>query len=298
MIKMKQQYNKLAAANKTKQLVANIFKYSFLILMALFILAPLYIVLVTSLMSEREAMSPAFKLWPEDFSLHGYEQVFSYKSGLGDGIPTVVRGFLNTMMIVIPVSVVGTFVAALSAFSFAKIKFKGKNLLFTILLGTMMIPGTISMIPAYVIYDKIGWTDTVLPLLIPGLLGGASTVFFLRQFYYSIPTDLMEAAKIDGLSNFGIFIKIMLPLSLPAVISQFVLSFVNVYNEYLGPLLYLYSPEKYTLQIALNFFRGTYATDYSVVMAGAVVSLIPTIVLYLFGQKYFVEGIATTGMKL
>lgn len=292
------QKNDLSLKYKAATVASNIFKYGFLILMAAAILVPLYIVFVTSLMSESEAMSPEFKLWPEEFSLDGYREVFSYKSGYNDKIPTVVRGFLNTMILVIPVSVVGTFVAALSAFSFAKINFKGKKLLFTILLGTMMIPGTISMIPAYVLYDKIGWTDSFLPLMVPGLLGGASTVFFLRQFYYTIPTELMEAARIDGLSNFGIFLRIMFPLSMPAVISQFVITFVGVYNDYLGPLLYIYSPEKYTLQIALKFFHGTYYANYSVVMAGAVVSLLPTILLYLFGQKYFVEGIATTGMKL
>ena len=295
---IKTQNNKVTVKHKTATILSNVFKYGFLILMAAAILVPLYIVLITSFMSESEAMSPEFKIWPEEFSLEGYREVFNYKSGFDDKIPTVIRGFLNTMILVIPVSLVGTFVAALSAFSFAKINFKGKNLLFTILLGTMMIPGTISMIPAYVLFDKIGWTDSFLPLIVPGLLGGAGTVFFLRQFYYTIPTELMEAARIDGLSNFGIFLRIMFPLSMPAVISQFVIMFVGVYNDYLGPLLYIYSPEKYTLQIALKFFQGTYYANYSVVMAGAVVSLLPTIILYLFGQKYFVEGIATTGMKL
>lgn len=292
-------YNKnLVRKNKINTAAESAIMYVILILTAFCVLAPLYIVLVTSFMSKAEAMSPTFKLWPEEFTWSGYEEVFSYTSGMGDTIPTVVRGFINTMIIVIPTSIIGTFISALSAYSFAKINFKSKKFLFTILLGTMMIPGTISMIPAYVIYDSIGWTDTFLPLMIPGLLGGASSVFFLRQFYYSIPDALVDAAKIDGLSNFGIFLKIMLPLSTSAVISQFVLAFVNGYNDFLTPLIYLQTPTKYTLQIALNFFRGTYTANYSVVMAGAVVSLVPTILIYLFGQRYFVDGIATTGMKL
>lgn len=289
---------KLIMKTKINNAAKSIAIYAILILTAFCVLAPLYIVLVTSFMSKAEAMSPTFKLWPDEFTWDGYNEVFSYTSGMGDTIPTVVRGFINTMIIVIPTSIIGTFISALSAYSFAKINFKSKKLLFTILLGTMMIPGTISMIPAYVIYDSIGWTDTFLPLMIPGLLGGASSVFFLRQFYYSIPDALVDAAKIDGLSNFGIFLKIMLPLSTSAVISQFVLAFVNGYNDFLTPLIYLQTPTKYTLQIALNFFRGTYTANYSVVMAGAVVSLAPTILIYIFGQKYFVEGIATTGMKL
>jgi multiple sugar transport system permease protein len=120
----------------------------------------------------------------------------------------------------------------------------------------------------------------------------------MRQFFYSIPDELIECAQIDGLSNIGIFIKVIIPLSLPALIAQFLLSFVSSYNAYLGPLMYLQSPDKYTLQIALNFFRGTYTQDWAIVMAGATVSLLPTLILFLFGQKYFIDGIATTGIKM
>jgi multiple sugar transport system permease protein len=161
-----------------------------------------------------------------------------------------------------------------------------------------MIPGTISMIPSYIIFDSIGWTDSFLPLIIPGLFGSASCVFFMRQFFFSIPNELMECSQIDGLGNFGIFLRVILPLSVPALIAQFLLSFVGTYNAYLSPLIYLQSPDNYTLQIALNFFRGTYQTDWAVVMAGAAVSLLPTMILFLFGQKYFIDGIATTGLKM
>jgi multiple sugar transport system permease protein len=243
-------------------------------------------------------MDPSFTFFPKNPDIHGYIEVFTYASGGADEIPTVIRGFINTMIICIPTSIVGTLVSALAAYSFSKINFKSKTLLFTILLGTMMIPGTISMIPSYVIYETIGWVDTFLPLIVPSLLGTASCVFFMRQFFYSIPDELIECAQIDGLSNIGIFIKVIIPLSLPALIAQFLLSFVSSYNAYLGPLMYLQSPDKYTLQIALNFFRGTYTQDWAIVMAGATVSLLPTLILFLFGQKYFIDGIATTGIKM
>lgn len=289
---------KKTANSKTKIKFSAIGIYGVLILAALLILGPFYIVLVTSFMDKAQAMSPTFALWPENFNLHGYVEVFTYTSGGGDTIPTVVRGFINTMIVVVPTTVVGTLLSALSAYAFAKIKFKGSNFMFAVLLATMMIPGTISLIPSYMIFDKIGWVDTFLPLVVPGLLGSANTVFFLRQFYFAIPDDLIDASRVDGLSNWGAFLNVILPLSVPALVSQLVLNFVSGYNQYLGPLLYLFSPEKYTLQIALNFFKGTYATDYAVVMAGAIVSLIPTTLMYLFGQKYFLEGIATSGMKL
>ena len=283
---------------KLKATLKSVGIYAVLILAALVILGPLYIVLVISFMDKAEAMSPAFTLWPENFNLHGYVEVFSYVSGGTGALPTVVAGFFNTMYVVVPPTLVGILMSALSAFAFSKMKFKGSNFLFSILLSTMMIPGTISMIPSFLIFDKIGWTDTFLPLMVPTFFGGAGTVFFLKQFFFSIPDDLIEASKVDGLSNFGAFRQIILPLSVPALVAQFVMQFVAGYNAYLGPLLYLYSPEKYTLQIALNFFKGTYSTDYSVVMAGAISSLLPTTILYLIGQNYFLEGMATSGMKL
>ena len=120
----------------------------------------------------------------------------------------------------------------------------------------------------------------------------------MRQFFYSIPDELIECAQIDGLSNFGIFLRVIIPLSMPALIAQFLLSFVGTYNAYLSPLIYLQSPDNYTLQIALKFFEGTYNKDWSVVMAGSAISLAPTLILFLFGQKYFIDGIATTGIKM
>jgi multiple sugar transport system permease protein len=258
---------------------------------------PFYVVVITSFKTKVESMN-VFTWWPKTFSLEGYIDALTYTSGDGDTMPTIVRGFINTLITTIPPVFIGVLVSALAAFAFAKMNFKSKKVLFSILLSTMIIPGTISMIPSYVIFDKIGWIDTFLPLIVPGLFGGASIVFFLRQFYFSIPDDLISAAKIDGLSNIQIFFTIILPLSVPALIAQFVLTFVGSYNAYLGPLLYLQSPDKYTLQIALSFFRGTYATNWSVVMAGSVLSLLPTLIIYFVGQKFFVQGIATSGMKL
>ena len=187
---------------KLKATLKSVGIYAVLILAALVILGPLYIVLVISFMDKAEAMSPAFTLWPENFNLHGYVEVFSYVSGGTGALPTVVAGFFNTMYVVVPPTLVGILMSALSAFAFSKMKFKGSNFLFSILLSTMMIPGTISMIPSFLIFDKIGWTDTFLPLMVPTFFGGAGTVFFLKQFFFSIPDDLIEASKVDGLSNF------------------------------------------------------------------------------------------------
>lgn len=290
--------NNISGQFNIKKIISKVGIYLTLIFVALCVLAPLYVVVITSFKTKTEAMDPSFSFWPKEFDLHGYKEVLSYTAGGGDELPTVIRGFINTMIICIPTSIIGVLISALAAFSFSKIRFRSKKVLFAILLGTMMIPGTISMIPSYIIYDYIGWTDSFLPLIIPNLLGSASCVFFMRQFFYSIPDELIECSQIDGLTNFGIFLRVILPLSVPALIAQFLLSFVGTYNAYLTPLIYLQDPEKYTLQIALKFFEGTYSRDWAVVMAGAAISLAPTLVLFLFGQKHFIDGIATTGIKM
>lgn len=298
MIKRDTKSMRLVRQAKIHKFTGLFFTHLALIFVAFLVLAPLYVVIITSFKSKAEAMDITFTVWPEHFDVHGYGEVFTYNSGGTDTMPTVIRGFLNTMIIAVPTTVIGVLVSSFAAYSFAKLQFRSKKFLFAILLGTMMIPGTITLIPSYVIFDKIGWVDSFLPLIVPSLLGGASCVFFMRQFFYSIPNDLLDAARIDGLGNFGIFFSVMLPLSMPAIIAQLVLAFVGHYNAYLGPLLYLQSPEKYTLQIALRFFQGVNSTDWAVVMAGAVVSLLPTLIMYLFGQKYFIQGIATSGLKL
>ena len=285
----------------TKRIILNFlgkfFIYFTLGLYAAFILLPFSIVIITSFKSWQETVSLEFNFWPQEWSIDGYKDVFTYSGGL-DTFPVMIRGFLNTLLYVLPPTICGLFASAIAAFAFAKLNFKGKNFLFGLLLITMLIPGTIMLTPTYVIYDLIGWTDSPWPLIIPGMFGAAACVFFMKQFYSGIPTELVESAKLDGLGFFGIYFKIMLPLSLPALFAQGLLGFIGGYNDYFGPLIYLQSPEFYTLQIALRSFSGTYAGRTPTVMAGSLIAMIPTIGLYLAAQKYFVEGIVTSGMKL
>ncbi|MCI8434581.1 MAG: carbohydrate ABC transporter permease [Clostridia bacterium] len=281
-----------------KSIVAKTAIYLGLILFALWILIPFYIVVITSFKTRIEAQSPEFTLWPKDgFHWDGYIEVLGYKAGYSS-IPVVWLGLLNTLLIVLPPTVIGLFTSSLAAYAFAKLRFKSKNFLFSVLLATMMIPGTIMLTPSYLLYDKIYWTGTAFPLMIPGMFGAAACVFFMRQFYMGIPTDLIEAAKLDGMGYFGIFFKIMVPLSVPALLAQGILGFIGGYNDYFGPYLYLTDPTMYTLQIALNSFQGTYASKWPTMMAGAVCALIPTLLIYILAQKYFIQGIATAGMKL
>lgn len=282
------------------RIISKVIIYSVLIFCALIILVPLYVIFITSIKNRLEAASIPFTWWPKTgFSFAGYKELFTYKSGLGDTIPTIIRGFINTFIIVIPTSLIGTLVSATAAYAFAKLRFPGKNIMFLALLTTMMIPGIIMMIPTYAIFDAIGWVDTFYPLMVPAMFGGATSIFFLRQYYSGLPNDLLEAANIDGMSFFMMFFKIIFPLSVPAFFAQFLFAFVGGYNNYLGALIYLQSPSKYTLQLALRFFSNqASAVKWDIVMAGAVTALLPTLLIYILMQKHIVEGIATSGMKL
>ena len=284
---------------KTKRVVGKVLIYLALVIFAIWILAPFSIVIMTSFKTWQEATDPEFSFFPKEFTFQGYKEVFTYTASAGDfPMPVMLRGFINTLIIIIPPTILGLFCSAISAYAFAKLRFKGKNLLFGFLLLTMMIPGTIMLTPSYMIYDMIGWTDTPLPLMIPGMFGAATCVFFMRQFYSGIPTELIEAAKLDGMGYFKIFWKIMVPLSVPALFAQGLLGFIGGYNDYFGPYLYLRDPEWYTLQIALKSFQGSYSSNVPTIMAGSIVALIPTLVIYAVAQNYFIEGIATSGMKL
>lgn len=289
----------LSRRAKINRVIGKVLIYFVLVLFALWILAPFSIVIITSFKTWQEASDPEFSFFPKEFSIQGYKEVFTYVSSANaEDMPVVLRGFINTLIIVIPPTILGLFCSAMSAYAFAKLRFKGKNLLFSFLLMTMMIPGTIMLTPSYLIYDAIRWTNTPLPLMIPGMFGAATCVFFMRQFYTGIPTELVEAAKLDGMGYFKIFWKIMVPLSVPALFAQGLLGFIGGYNDYFGPYLYLQDPEWYTLQLALKSFQGAYSFNTPTIMAGSIVALLPTLIIYIVAQKYFIEGIATSGMKL
>lgn len=272
--------------------------YVILVLYAAIIILPFLIVISTSLKTWEEASSADFHLLPaKGWDVSGYGEVFKYKANYEATMPTLVKSFFNTLCYIIPPTILGLFTSAIAGYSFAKLRFKAKNVMYTILLSTMMIPGIICLAPTFSVYDIIGWVDTPLPLMIPGMFGAAACVFFMRQFYMGIPDSLVEAAKIDGAGYLQIFFRIMVPLSVPALMAQGVLGFVGGYNDYFNPLIYLQSSDIYNLQVALRVFSGVFAYRPNVVMAGTLVALVPTLILYFIAQNYFVEGIVTSGIK-
>jgi multiple sugar transport system permease protein len=187
--------------------------------------------------------------------------------------------------------------SSLAAYAFARVHFAGREALFMVTLAALMIPGQITMIPLYVIMTRIGWVDTHLPLIVPAYFGSAFGIFLLRQYFMTVPQDLNDAAKIDGCSHFGIYWRIMMPLSKPVLATLALLAFMGSWNDLLGPIIYLYDGKLFTLPLALTRFRGQYYTQWANMMAGATVSLVPILLIFLFTQQYFVRGVVLSGLK-
>lgn len=201
----------------------------------------------------------------------------------------------NTLFITVLVVIGNVLSNSFIAYGFAKLDFPGKKLMFALVLSTMMIPGFVTMIPQYVLFSKIGWVGTYLPLIVPSFFGNAFNIFLMRQFYLSINNELIEAAEIDGANHLYIWSHLMLPLTKPALITIAINSFNAAWNDFLGPLLYIQDQEKYTLQIGLQVFQNQATTQWNYLMAGATLVLVPTILLFFFAQRYFIEGMDLTG---
>ncbi|WP_066188295.1 carbohydrate ABC transporter permease [Gracilibacillus timonensis] len=207
------------------------------------------------------------------------------------------RAYWNSFYIT-AIAVIGQiFTGSMAAYAFAKLRFKGSGFLFILFLATMMIPKQVTMIPLYLIMDWLGWLDTHLPLIIPGALFNAFAVFLLRQFIRGIPKELEEAAIMDGANPARVYWSVILPLIRPALAAMSIFIFMQTYNNFIDALIYLSTPENFTVPLLLNNFKGLYVTNWAYMMAGATISIVPVIIVYLFAQRHIIEGITLTGIK-
>ncbi len=276
---------------KKKDRITDIFVFIFLTMGAIVMIAPFLWMVSTSLKSKDEVFSLPPVWIPTDISFNKYMEIWN--------MGPLLSGISNSLIVALSVTIVGTFTSSLAAFAFAKLNFRGKNKIFLLLFASVMIPYPVLMIPQFMMFSEIGWVDTLLPLIVPGLFGNIFMIFFLRQFLNSIPNSIIEAAKIDGCSYFQIFYKIVFPLIKPAVAAQLILWFMAIWNDYLGPILYLNSPEKQTLQLVIANFNASYAiqSDYPLIMAASVVALLPMLIVFMIFQKQIIESIAISGVK-
>ena len=255
-------------------------------------LAPFYLMFVMSLKTPGEIASSTVWDWPRELQWANYDKVLHNQNA-----PFFM--FLRNSMIVSGMSTIGVLLSAsMVAYGFARIKFPGRDRLFVLLLSTMMLPSIVTMVPQYVLWKYLGWVDTFYPLIVPAFFGGgAYNIFLLRQFLMGIPRDIDEAAILDGASHSTIFWQFMMPNMGPALATVGIFNFIYNWKDFQGPLIILNSPEHQTLELGLQTYRAMNQNQWELLMAGSVIVMIPIIILFLLGQRYFVKGIVMTGIK-
>ncbi|HJB89838.1 MAG TPA: carbohydrate ABC transporter permease [Candidatus Eisenbergiella merdigallinarum] len=270
-----------------KERISNIILFVVLTLGAILILFPIAWMICTALKSAPEiAMYPP-KLLPEKPMFENF--IIAWQKA------PFTKYTINTLIIVFFTIIGNVFVNSFVSYGFAKVDFAGKNILFTCILATMMIPGFITLVPTYVIFSKLHWVNTYLPLIVPAFFGNAFHIFMMRQFYMTIPIELTEAARIDGAGHFYIWGKLMMPLVKPVMATIALIAFKGAWSDFQGPLLYLSDRNMYTLQLGLQVFKGQGFTEWNYLMAVSFLSMIPILILFFCFQNYFIEGMNVGG---
>ena len=274
---------------KVSLITQKITGYALLILLGLLFIMPLLWMVTVSFSTPEEVAQPGIRLIPSALRFSNYSFALT--------LMPFARYAFNTVVITFAACIGTVLSSALVAFAFARLEAPGKGVLFTLMLGTVMLPSMVTMIPTFIIFKTVGWYDSLLPLIVPAFFGNAFYIFLMRQFFLTIPVELEEAAKIDGCGTFRIFWQIIMPLSKPVLVSVAVFAFVAHWNDFMGPLIYLRSVEQRTLALGLATFSDVWGVDVVSLMAASTAVLLPLIIIFFLAQKYFVQGIVTTGLK-
>jgi multiple sugar transport system permease protein len=274
-----------------RELARLILPYAALILLTMLFVAPLLWMFSTSLKPNFQTTQFPPSWIPKTFSGEGYSTILTTSTQT-----PVLRWFLNSMIAATANALLILITASMAAYALARMSFRGKRIMFALIVATLFIPQFVFLIGNYLIVDSFGWLDTLLAVIVPGA-AGAFGVFFLRQFFLSLPAELEEAALIDGANRFQIFTRIILPLSKAPLATLAVLSFLTNWNDFLWPVYVLFSPQNLTLPPGLKILQGAYTTDYTVIMTGGVIASIPVLILYVFAQKYIIQGVSRSGLK-
>lgn len=273
--------------------------YTVLLLFAAWVMVPFLVIIIVSFEPDLQFAREGFRWWP-DWSLESYSMLFNPGNGF---VTLLLRGFFNSLWQTLIPTVGGLFVSGLAAYAYAKWDFPGKNKLFAVCLVLMTVPVSAGL-TSYLFYDALGWTNgnaAVLPMIIPGLFGSMTTIFLIYPYIKAVPNAIVEAARIDGMGFLGIYCKLMVPLSAPIFVAQFLLGFVSGYNNYSSALLYLLGNENlWTMQLSLSQLiagLGESGAWVNVKCAAAIFSMLPLIILFCFSQRYFIEGVAVGSVK-
>ncbi len=268
--------------------IKTIIVFSMLVLVAVFFILPILWLVTTSLKPESQVFT--LNLIPDNFQWDNYTKIF-------DRIPFL--SYLRNSTLISLVNIIGVvFSSSIVAYAFSFLEWPGRDKMFYVILGTMLLPLQVTMIPVFVIFKELGWLNTFKPLMIPAFFGGgAFNIFLMRQFFLSIPKSLIDAARIDGCSEFRIYATIVMPLTKPAIATVAILTFLFVWNDFLGPLIYLSDQVKGTLALGLAQFAGQQQPEWALLMAASILMMLPVVILFFLFQKYFIRGFMLSGIK-
>ena len=261
-----------------------------LLIMGFIMLAPFLWLVSSSLKSQVQIFQYPPQWIPDPFHFDNYTKALTYKPfGLYLRNTLVIAG-LNVIAVV--------FTSSFVAYGFARMRFWGRDFWFGVVIATLFLPYAIMIVPQFIMFTRLGWIDTFLPLVVPPFFGGgAFNIFLIRQFFRTIPEELADAARIDGCTEFGIYWRIMMPLSRPALITVGIFTFLNSWNDLLGPIIYLRSPENFTVAAGLASFRSVQDVSWDLQLAASTAMILPVVLLFFFAQRYFIQGIVMTGLK-
>lgn len=280
---MKTKVSDAKKAYRTQQWIAGFV----LTLGGLLVAIPFIWMILSAFKPESEVLQLTPTLWPETFTAENFVYLFE---NMNFGV------YLKNTIIVVLCSFVGLFFNAMAGYAFAKYKFKGRDKLFYLVLATMMIPGQVTMIPVYLILNQMGLTNTMAGVVLPGLVG-AFSIFLFRQFMSTIPDELLEAARLDGASEFRVFMQLILPISKPIMAVQGILTFIAGWNSFLWPLIIANDESLYTLSVGLSLLKGQYGGNFALQMAGSTFMVVPIVIIFIIFQKHIIEGYTISGMK-
>ena len=278
-------------SDRLRRILTMVASYAALLALTILFVAPLVWMLSTALKSNQEATRVVPTWIPKDFSSEGFDAILTRSEQT-----PVFRWFLNSMIAALTQATIVVATSAMAAYALARLEFRGKRVITAIIISTLFIPPIIFLTPTYLVLDELEWLDSLLAVIVPGA-AGAIGVFLLRQFFISLPRELEEAAVLDGANRLKIFLRIILPLSEPALATLFLLAFLVNWNDFLLPLFVLFSPESLTLPPGLGLLQGTYTTSYEIIMAGAVVATVPALLLFILTQRFIIQGVSSTGIK-
>lgn len=278
---------------KEKKIVSTILYHVFIAILGFIMVYPVLWMISGSLKNNSEILSGSLSLIPPAWRWDNFTRGWA-----GFGHVTFTTYFKNSLIIT-TIATLGTVISsALIAYALSRVKFVGRKFWFTLMIGTMLLPSQVVMIPQYLIYNRIGWVGTVLPLIVPHFFGAPFFIYMMMQFMMSIPRELDEAAIIDGCSKYSVFTRVVFPLLKPSIISTIIIQFYWKWDDYMGPMLYLGKPTSYTVSIAVKLFADvTSTTDYGAMFAMSTLSMIPVFLIFLVFNRYLVDGISTSGLK-